>query len=101
MNIIIKSTNIELIPKIKDYIDKKIGGLEKYFNKIIEARVEIGIITKHHQAGKIYRAEVNLKVPGGLIRVEKTVEKDIFKAIDKVRDHLARLLKRYKDKRNK
>jgi len=52
----------------------------------------------HHQKGNIFRAEVNLDLAGKLLRVEKT-EKDLYKAIDKVKDHLARSIRRYKQKR--
>ena len=49
-------------------------------------------------SGEIYRAEANLEVPGELLRVEKT-EKDLYKAIDKVKDHLRLAIKKYKEKR--
>ena len=39
----------------------------------------------------------NLVVPGDMLRVEKT-EKDLFKAIDKVKDHLMRSIRRHKRK---
>jgi len=48
-------------------------------------------------SGKIYRCEVNLELPGTLLRVEKT-EKELFKAIDKVKDHLSVMIKRHKEK---
>jgi len=49
-------------------------------------------------SGQIYRAEVNLEVPGKLLRVEK-IEKELFKAIDKVKDHLEIIIKKYREKR--
>lgn len=97
MNIIIKATNIELTSNIKDYVEEKISSLDKYFNNIIEAQIEIGVNSQHHKKGEIFFAEVNIKVPGKLLRVAKT-EKKLFKAIDKVKDHLKVVLRRHKEK---
>jgi putative sigma-54 modulation protein len=49
-------------------------------------------------SGKIYRAEANIDVPGELLRVDKT-EEDLYKAIDKVKDHLEMVIKKYKGKK--
>ena len=83
---------------IKDYINEKIGGLDKYWDAIIDADVEVGLITKHHQSGRIYRCEVNMRVPGEVLRVEKT-EKDLYKAIDKVKDHLRNMIEERQGRR--
>ena len=97
INLNIKATNLELNQEIKDYIEEKIGTLDKFFPKIISGAVEVELTTHHHQTGDIYRAEVNLRLPKKLIRVEKT-EGNIFKAIDKVKDHLRQDMLRYKRK---
>ncbi len=97
MQLDIKATNLNLTPQIKDYIQLKMGMLEKYLGKfkIIGAKFEVELTTRHHVKGEIFRAEGNLIVNGDLLRVEKT-EKDIYKAIDKVKDHLEVMIKRYK-----
>lgn len=87
MKISIKSTNFELTPAIRQYVEMKISSLEKFSDNIIQAFVEVELISYHHNRGKIYRAEVQLKMPGKSIRVEKT-ESDLYKAIDKVKDHI-------------
>ncbi len=102
MKIIIKSTNIDLTPKIKDYVNQKIGSLDKYFEKtdpdLVKARVEVGKIKRGQRQGEICRAEVNLSVGGKLIRAEET-EESIYAAIDLVKDELKREVRRYKDKK--
>ena len=100
MQIKIKATKISLTPKIKEYVQSKMDMLEKYLGNIpvTNCDVEISRSVGGQQSGKIYRAEVNLEVPGELLRVEKT-EKELFKSIDKVKDHLTRSIKRYKEKR--
>jgi putative sigma-54 modulation protein len=99
MKLNIKATQIKLTPEIKDYIQKKMDMLEKFLGHIpvINCDIEVALTTTHHVKGEIYRAEVNLEVPGELLRVEKT-EKELKKAIDKVKDHLARSIKNYKEK---
>jgi len=100
MNIRIKATKIELTENIKDYVQEKMDMLEKYLGniQILNCDVEVGMSVGGQQKGQIYRAEVNLSVPGKLLRVEKT-EKDLFKAIDKVKDHLEIIIKKYKEKK--
>ncbi len=100
MQIKIKATKIELTPKIKDYIQEKMNMLEKYLGSIqvLNCDIEVGMSIGNQASGEIYRAEANLEVPGELLRVEKT-EKDLYKAIDKVKDHLVRSIRRYKERR--
>ncbi len=100
MQIKIKATKIELTPKIKNYIQEKVDMLEKYLGniKVTNCDVEIAQEVGGQNNGDIYRAEINLSVPGELIRVEK-MESDIFKAIEKVKDHMVRSITKYKEKK--
>jgi putative sigma-54 modulation protein len=95
----IKATNMELTPAIRDYVEMKMNYVGELLpdNPSIVADVEVGKTTHHHSKGEVMRCEVNLRVPGDLLRVEKT-EKDLYKAIDKVKDHLARQVKVWKGK---
>ncbi len=100
MKITIKKTNLELTPQIRDLINKKIGGLEKFINlseTVAEAWVEIGRTTLHHKSGEIFRTEVQIHLPGKSIRAE-SVAKDLIIAINEVKDILQRELKQYKMK---
>ena len=102
MKIIIKATNLKLDLKIEEYVKEKIGGVDKLLNSIdknvVEARVEIGKTTKHHQKGDIFRAEVNLSLPGQLLRAEAE-EWDLKVAIDQVKNELKREIKKYRGKK--
>ncbi len=97
MKIDIKGTNMELTEAIKDYVNEKIGSLEKFFDNIIEARVDVGKTTNHHQKGDVFRAEVNLQVPQTLLRAESERE-DLYIAINEVKEEIQRQLKKYKEK---
>jgi len=100
MKINIKATKIELTDAIKSYVEEKINMLEKNLGsiKIVNCDVEVGLTSSHHNKGDIFRTELNLQLPGELLRVEKT-EKDLYKSIDKVKDHMTRSIAKYKEKR--
>jgi ribosomal subunit interface protein len=100
MKIRIKATKIELTPQLRTYVQSKMDMLEKYLGKVqaINCDVELSRENGEQTSGKIWRAEINLEVPGQLLRVEKVAE-DIEKAIDKVKDHLERAIVKYKEKK--
>lgn len=98
MILTIHGTGIELTDAIKAYALKKISSLEKFFQNVTKVEIDLGLRTHHHQKGKVYYAEVNMHIPGSLVRVEKDAE-DLYKAIDKVKDHLKVGLESAKDKR--
>lgn len=100
MKINIKATNINLTPAIKEYIEAKMSAVQHFLGNfnIINFDFEVELTTKHHNKGEIFRAEANLEIAKDLLRVEKT-EVDLYKAIDKVKDHLVELIKKHKEKR--
>ncbi len=101
MQINIKATNLEYTQAIKDYIQTKMEMLERYTGtkvKVINFDFEIEKTIGNQNKGEIFRAEANIQVPGTILRVEKT-EKDLYKAIDKVKDHLEDVIKKYKEKK--
>lgn len=100
MKIDIKATNIELTDEIRNYLDKKIGELDRFLpetNFPIEARVELGRATFHHQTGNIFRAEITMHLPGKVLRTEAEAE-NILAAIDELKDGIQREAKEYKEK---
>ncbi len=100
MKLNIKATNLELTPAIREYIDTKMEAVTRFLGNldIINFDFEVELTTKHHNKGEIFRAEANLEIAKDLLRVEKT-EADLYKAIDKVKDHLVELIKKHKEKR--
>ena len=98
MKINIKATNAKLTPAAHEMINEKIGSLDKYFDNIIEADVEIGLTSFHHRSGDIFRAEANLTVPGTVLRAEAETD-NVDKSINEVRDKLKLELIRYKEKK--
>ena len=100
MQVKIKASKIELTEAIENYITEKVDMLEKYLNHVdvLNCDFEIQKSIGGQNKGDIFRAEINLEVPGEILRIEKT-EADLYKAIDKVKDHMAEMIKKYKDKK--
>ena len=113
MKIVIKTKNLELNQSLRNFIEEKINSLEKfakilhnekYFDYFfgkgrpkVEAWVEIGKITRHHQKGPVFRAECQMRLPKRSLR--STAEGENLKlTITEIKDELQRELKEYKKK---
>ncbi len=108
MKISIKATKIVLDGSTKDFVEKKIAGLEKYLrvsrssdprfsNNHLKAAVEIEKTTLHHKKGPFFRAECQIALPGQILRTEAKAE-DVRKAVIEVQKEMKDGLKEYKNK---
>jgi len=115
MKIIIKTKNLKLSQALKNFIEEKINSLEKFSffgspaqilkNKTwegkgkprVEAWVEIGKESRHHQKGPYFLAECQMRFPKKSLRSVAESE-DLRQAITEVKDELQRELKQYKTK---
>ncbi|KKS95692.1 ribosomal subunit interface protein [Candidatus Giovannonibacteria bacterium RIFCSPLOWO2_01_FULL_43_160] len=102
MKVSLKGTNIALLESTREYVDRKIVRMvEKLLIREGEAvalDIEVGKTTKHHRAGKIFRAEANLSVGRTLLRAEALGE-TLNEAIDLAEDELKQEIKKFKEKR--
>lgn len=103
MKIVVKTTNIELTPPLRNFIEEKINSLEKYYNHFdketpkVEAYLEIGKETKHHKKGVIFLADCQLIFPEKVLKAVAKKE-NLKSAILEVKDELKRQLKGYKER---
>jgi putative sigma-54 modulation protein len=97
MTINIRGVHLELTDAIRQYVEEKMASIEK-FGEITLVDVEVGKTTEHHQKGDIFVCRANVEMPGDMVRVERESE-DLYKAIDKVRDHLRETLAQRKDRK--
>lgn len=104
MNINLKATNIELTPVIRDYANKKVEGLEKFLDSYndssAQAFVELGMTTRHHHKGNIFRAEIQFRLP----YYEKGARavangETLYAAIDSAHDEMKIELAKIKDRK--
>lgn len=97
MQIIVSGKGVELTSAIQDYVNKKLGGLEKFFSHIIRVSVTVGLETKHHAQGEIFYAEAKAEVPGNDVFAKET-SKDLYAAVDSLKKVLEAELKKHKVK---
>ncbi len=96
----LKGTNIELTDAIKTYVEDKVEMLKKLtssFGDAVEMRAEVGKSTNHHAKGPFMRAEMQVHLPGKVVRAVEEAE-DLYAAIDKAKDQVRRQIKDYKEK---
>lgn len=96
----IKATGIELTPALTNYVNEKIGMLDKLlvnFGDVL-SEVEIGKETKHHKTGNWFFAEINLRCDGRILR-HVVEEADLYAAIDKVKDGMAEEIRTFEKKK--
>lgn len=99
MKMNLKATKLEMTEAIAAYAQEKIDMLDKFLGdiQVLNLDVELEKSVGSQNKGEIFRAEINLEIPGELLRVEKT-EDDLYKAIDKVKDHMEEVIISYKEK---
>ena len=100
MKINIKATNLELTEAIREYAEKKVSSLEKYFQESADdavAYVEVAKTTMHHKQGDFFKAEVDINFHGQ--KYFAVCEKaDLYASIDEAREQIERQLTAKKDK---
>lgn len=97
MTLNITQHGMELTPAIKQYVEEKMESLQKYFDSIRHMDVEVGLANGHHQKGNVFECKVVVQVGSDVMRIEKDAD-DLYKAVDKVRDHLRVELTDWKNK---
>jgi len=96
MRINIKATNFDLTAAIKSHVEEKFGALDKYFDNIQGVDIELGLITKGQQKGKIYFCEANVAVPKKLLRFRKEYD-NMMKAVSDVKKGIQNEIQKYKE----
>jgi putative sigma-54 modulation protein len=91
MNLQIHGNHIEVTPALRDYVAGKLERIERHFDQVIDATVQL-TVEKLHQ-----RAEITQRLRGNNIHVE-SVESDMYAAVDTLVDKLDRQVLRHKDR---
>ncbi|MCP4166663.1 MAG: ribosome-associated translation inhibitor RaiA [Chloroflexi bacterium] len=96
MKLNIQTHNVELTDWLEEYVEKKIGKLDKYLADIDEARVELRQENTRSAADREI-CQVTIYSRGTILRAEER-SGDMFASIDAVSDKLERRIARYKGK---
>jgi putative sigma-54 modulation protein len=93
MNFNIRGENIQVTEALRDYVEKKIGRLERYFDTPLPTDVHVTLRFLRGEA----TIEVTIPLVGVIIRAEETHD-DMYAAIDLVVEKLERQIRKHKTK---
>ncbi|NLE75384.1 MAG: ribosome-associated translation inhibitor RaiA [Chloroflexi bacterium] len=97
MQTIIKGKNVEITDTLREYVDKKVGKLDRYLPSIAEARIELATAnTKSAEHRQV--AQLTIRSNGTILRVEERTA-DMLASIDAVTDKMVQRINRFKGKR--
>ncbi|KRM75426.1 ribosome hibernation-promoting factor, HPF/YfiA family [Secundilactobacillus collinoides] len=93
----IRGENIEVTQSIRDYVQKRISKLEKYFEQSVDSTAHVNLKVYQNKDSKV---EVTIPLPYLTLRAEET-SPDLYASIDLVTDKLERQIRKYKTKVNR
>lgn len=97
MQLLVHGRNVEITDWIREYINKKVGKLDRFLPQVSDARVELT-----HNAARAsddrYTAQITLWSNGQILRAEESTS-DILASIDAAVDKMSRQIRRYKGRR--
>lgn len=95
----IRGENIEVTDAIRDYVEKKVSKLERYFDKekTIDATAHVNLKVYSDKNAKV---EVTIPLPYIVLRAEETSH-DLYASIDLVVDKLERQIRKFKTRINR
>ncbi|GAB7388002.1 ribosome-associated translation inhibitor RaiA [Bacillaceae bacterium] len=96
MNFNIRGENIDVTPALREYVEKKIGRLEKYFDT--PPTSDVNVTLRVERDG--HCVEVTIPLPRLVLRGEETND-DMYAAIDLVVEKLERQIRKHKTKINR
>jgi putative sigma-54 modulation protein len=97
MQLIVHGRNVDITDWVREYVQKKVGKLERFLPQVREARAEL-THTPTRAAEDRYTAQLTVWANGQILRAEESTA-DIFASIDASVDKLYRQVRRYKGRR--
>ena len=91
MEFIIRGDKLKITDAMNDYIEEKLGKLEKYLKNSDDVRVNVIVKVKNHEQ----RVEITIPLKTYILRSEETKD-DFYAAVDKAVDKLERQIRKNK-----
>jgi putative sigma-54 modulation protein len=91
MEIIIHGDKLKVTEAMNDYIEDKLGKLEKYLENSETVRANVIVKVKNHEQ----RVEITIPLKSFILRSEETKD-DFYSAVDKTIDKLERQIRKNK-----
>ena len=86
----VRGKNIEITPSLKDYVEKRVGKITKYFDEVEEISVLLTVSKGRHIV------EVTVPIPGGVLLRGEEATMDMYTSIDLVVEKLERQIRKQK-----
>ncbi|GIQ69995.1 ribosomal subunit interface protein [Xylanibacillus composti] len=96
MRMNIRGQNLEVTQALKDYVEKKLSKLERYFDTPPTSEAQVTLSVNKD----IHNVEVTIPMPSLLLRAEER-NSDMYSSIDLVLDKLERQIRKHKTKVNR
>jgi ribosome hibernation promoting factor len=96
MEIVVRGRNVTVSERVEEYVEKKIGKLERYLPIIDEARMELSQEETRSAQHRMI-AQLTVRSRGKVLRAEER-DQDLFAAIDLVAEKMQRQITRFKDR---
>lgn len=98
MQFVIKGKNLQLTDALKDYAEKKLSIIKKYFDHIVEVDVTLSVKdSKDTSRSRVCEVTVWAKSVGNPIH-GKSASEDLYASIDMVVEKIERQVKKFKEK---
>ncbi len=94
MNTTVVGRNVELTEAMKDHIRKVVDEVEKYNLGILHS-----VVTIEKDKRDFFDVEIIMNIPEKGTAVVHYKDKDMYAALDKAKDKLEKLLRRYHDRK--
>jgi putative sigma-54 modulation protein len=92
----VRGLNMEITDALQEYLERKIGRIEKYFDAPLDSEVHVTMSVVRDK----HNVEVTIPLNGVLLRAEEKSE-DMYASIDRVEEKLERQIRKHKTKLNR
>lgn len=97
LNYSVRGENIEVTGAIRDYVEKRLDKLNKYFPSANDSTAHVNLKVYSDKTAKV---EVTIPLPYLTLRAEET-SPDLYASVDLVTDKLERQIRKFKTKINR
>ncbi|MFA5297086.1 MAG: ribosome-associated translation inhibitor RaiA [Lutibacter sp.] len=99
MKVFVQSVNFNADKDLIDFIEKKVTGLEKYYDKIVDSEVFLKVQQTSEKENKL--VDIKINIPGNDIVVKKqckTFEEGTMSAVDSLKRKLTKEKEKVREK---
>ncbi|PID02561.1 ribosomal subunit interface protein [Sporosarcina sp. P2] len=93
----IRGENVEVTPAIREYVEKKVEKLERYFTEGVNATANVNLKVYSDKQTKV---EITIPMKNLTLRAEER-HNDMYAAVDLIVDKLERQIRKYKTRVNR